>query len=177
MTTAVFQIEGTGGEPPKAGELEDFFFRHLVLPADAELTDEELKNLAETHQVDFISKEEEGNVSFIHVSRPEHLDSIQENGLIANETGYIGDLGTGVYVINQYDTDGIENVLNYIEGAFENEEEVLLVEGSYDGKMTRCIYGEGHVGYIVIKSTISADNIEDWAIKSLEDVWFTGLEF
>lgn len=176
MKTETMLIEGTGGLPKTAMEPADFLFQHLILEHGEEKTKEELAELAQTHQVDFISKEEEGTFTFLHVTRPEHLDSIQENGLLASEDGYVGDLGYGLYVVDEEDTTALGNLLDYLEAALEDdEEELLLVQGSYTGTFTRCIYGDGHEGYIVIKSTVSHDLIEDWAVKNLEDVWFNGL--
>lgn len=176
MKTETYVIEATGGNPAVIFDPEDFLFHHLVLSDKKEYEKEELKELAKTHDVDFISKEEEGSFTFLHVTSPEHLDSIREHGLKPSEDGYVGDLGYGVYLIDEDDTEAIENLLDYLEASLEDdEEEVLLIQGSYTGAFTRCIYGEGHEGYIVIKEIIIADCIEDWAVKNLDDVWFNGL--
>lgn len=178
MKTKTYVIEATGGNPAVIFDPDDFLFQHMVLSEKEEYEKEELKELAKTHNVDFISKEEEGSFTFLHVTSPEHLESIREHGLKPSEDGYVGDLGYGVYVIDEDDTEAIENLLDYLEAALEDdEEEILLIQGSYTGAFTRCIYGDGHEGYIVIKSTVSDEMIEDWSVKNLEDVWFNGLSF
>lgn len=176
MKTKMYAIEATGGNPEVMFDPEDFLFHHLVLSDEKEYSKEELEELARTHEVDFISKEEDGSFTFLHVTSPEYLDSIQEHGLKPSDDGYVGDLGYGVYVVDEGDTDALENLMDYLEAALEDDEdEILLIQGSYTGRYTRCIYGDGHEGYIVIKSTVSEEMIEDWSVKNLEDVWFNGL--
>lgn len=172
--TQGFQIEGTGGFPATNGELPDFFFQHLVLPLDSNASHDELEKLASIHQVDFISKVEEGTISFVHVSRPEHLLSIQNYGLLASE--YVGDLGAGIYLIEEDDSVATENLMDYLESLCKEGETLLIVKGTYHGTYTRCLYGEGHEGYVVVKETVLSDCISEWSEKKQDDIWFTAFD-
>lgn len=171
--TQDFFIEGTCLLPSKAIESPEFLFQHLVLPISSTINESELEKLADIHQVDFISQVEEGTINFIHVSYTSQLTSIKEIGLIASSES--SDLGVGVYLIEEDDVEGTENLLTYVETLMQ-EEDILIVKGTYQGRYIRCLYGEGHEGYIVVKETISPSLIEDWSEKTQDDIWFTGFD-
>lgn len=170
--TQDFFIEGTCLLPSKAIESPEFLFQHLVLSISSAIDESELEKLADIHRVDFISQVEEGTINFIHVSYPSQLKSIKERGLIASSES--SDLGVGVYLIEEDDVEGTENLLTYVETLMQ--EEILIIKGTYQGEYMRCIYGESHEGYIVVKETVLPNNIEDWSKKTQEDIWFSGFD-
>lgn len=174
MKTNAQRIEETCGYPAGFGVLSDFFFKHLVLPKGKQVFQlPVLSAMAIEHQVDFISKEEHGTISFLHVTDVENLDAILELGLQPNVEGYVGDLGWGVYLIEEDDDTACDNLYDFLE-AREPDSEVLILKGSYTGNYTRCLYGQGHEGYIVAKETVLAESIEDWYTKTVEEIEFEG---
>jgi len=147
------KIQLTGGED------NDFLFTHLVL---AEKEYEEiiqmmtLNELAEELDVSFISVERKGKLEFLHVTSAEHYDSIEKKGFVIQPNSYISDLGNGLYVIQKDDVEALMNLEDYISELYEdNEEDILLVYGTYKGAYMKCVYDRGHRGYIVLPSTES----------------------
>lgn len=172
MSLIVKGIEETGGLPGQASGGMGFAFKHLVLERAQALIQQLLPSIAQSYDADFISIEEEGVIEFIHVSRLEVAESIKSNGLILSDEDFVLDLGKGIYVIEDADDEAEQHLLDYLESS--DDEEILVVRGCYSGKYTRCLYGEGHVGYIVIKENIPAKCIEQLDILPLEDILFYG---
>lgn len=166
-------IEKTGGLPATDSEMEDFFFSHLVLKE--ETSQEDCLDLIKKHGVDFISVEMSGSFTFYHLTNPDNLGSISQVGLVSNQSEYISDLGKGIYVVKDGDEEGEQHLLDYIE-SHDDVDRWLFVKGKYEGLFTKCIYGEGHIGYYVLKEDVSIDNLENWDDFDVEDLLFNGIE-
>ena len=122
------------------------------------------RTLAEQCQVDFIAVRKYGQISFRHFASMDSYDFINQNGLHSKDPNSILDLGDGVYVIrSKYeDVSGYDNVLNWLgEHLDHHTKEMLLVEGTYDGEYHECVYGYQHEGYIVLKTPVPAEKIEN----------------
>lgn len=155
---SVTLIEQTGGEN------NDFLFTHAIVKEEVDLS-------SVSEEVDFISIEKEGSFDFYHISSTDNQDSIVENGLTLPEGTYVADLGKGIYVIDQEDEEALDNLKEYISEFYGDDEEaeILLVSGHYEGPYTVCVKGDGHKGYILLKNIVSADNIEDAEKMFVED--------
>lgn len=117
-----------------------------------------LDKLSNDLEVDFISVEKEGKLDFIHISNIEYKNDIEKYGLFYGE----GDLGTGIYIVDKNNTEGIDNLKTFISESFNyDEEKLLVVKGKYNGKYIECIYGYNHKGYVVVKNEISQANISN----------------
>lgn len=149
----ILNIERTGG---KNG---DFLFNHLVL-SEKELREvESIEELAEKHDIDFISVERNNSINYYHVTDIDNYESINEKGLLYNQNNeWVGDLGKGIYAVEQGNHIAIDNLQSYV-AELVGGDDILIVEGVYTGIYTECIYGYGHEGYIVFKG--NTDNIID----------------
>lgn len=143
-----------------------FLFKNLILTQQEYSQVTDLKKLAEQHQVDFICVEREGEVNYIHLTDVENVDFIEQNGLKKKDV--VSDLGIGIYVVDKNNYEGIDNLKTYFEDY--EKDEIVVVTGFYVGKYLECVYGYGHVGYIVINT----DKIEynDIDIIKIEDFLF-----
>ena len=138
----------------KTGELHDgdFLFTHLVL-TEAEW--EEIKASTNREKfpfglkVDFVSVLRNGGLEYLHVTDADR-NYIEQNGL--KEGRYVGDLGRGIYVVEESNPEAVANLMDFLS-EYKEEEELTLVKGYYKGQYTECIYGYGHEGYIVLKGT------------------------
>jgi len=159
----------------KTGELYngDFLFTHLVL---TEGEWEKIKASTDREKfpfglkVDFVSVLRDGGVEYIHVTDADR-NYIEQNGL--KEGRYVGDLGRGIYVVEESNPEAVANLMDFLS-EYKEEEELILVKGYYKGPYTECVYGYGHEGYIVLKGTdgvkpgeISIDriNVEEFEIR------------
>lgn len=111
------------------------------------------------NNINFVSETNNSEIKFIHVTRKINLKSIQDNGLIVDlKSCYIPDLGTGIYVVPIDSRKGIDNLKIFLEDF--PDEDILLIEGVYEGDYTYCFKGEGHEGYVVLKNEkICSDNL------------------
>lgn len=151
-------IERTGGEN------NDFLFTHAVIQEEVDLQ-------SVPEEVDFVSLSKEGSFDFYHITSTDNHDGIVANGLVLPESTYISDLGKGIYVVEQDDEEALANIKDYVSEFYGDDEDakILLVSGHYEGPYTVCIQGEGHKGYILLKNTVSAENIEDTEEMFVED--------
>ena len=146
------RIEYTGYE---MGEEEDAIFNKLVLSQEELEFIQETSNIndfVEKYSLDFISVQKDEEIKFIHFSDIENYDSIKESGLMVMlDNTWVPDLGVGIYVVKEKDINAINNVVNYLSDikSYENDK-ILKIKGYYNGYFEECIYGEGHVGYILI---------------------------
>lgn len=116
-------------------------------------------------------------LEFYHICTASDLKEIIEGeGLKAHKTS-IGDLGPGVYVVE--DTvigPGMDNLCTYIEDTFyemDNDSmkntHILIVTGKYTGTYWRCELSPSditdHLGYILLK-----DNVPPEQIEAIEDI-------
>ncbi len=144
----------------------DFLFTHLVV-AENELEEIKskttLKEFASSLRVDFISVAKDDGLEYLHVIDTDR-NYIEQNGL--KEGRYVGDLGRGLYVVEENNPEAVANLMGFLS-EYKEEEELTLVKGYYKGPYTECVYGYGHEGYIVLKGTdgvkpgeISIDRID-----------------
>lgn len=149
----------------------DALFKHLIL-TKTELSFIEklynLKDFAKEYKIDFISLKCNGKIEFEHFSDIDNEESINEKGLIVGKEDWICDLGTGIYVVEEDDFTGKDNLNTYYENANSNDK-LLKVTGSYEGDYTICIYGLNHEKYIVIKQNILSKNISTEIITIEEE--------
>lgn len=139
------RVTKTGGDPEMG-----YLFSHLVLDKESEhFSADELK-------VDFLSIVKDGPIDFIHVTSPNNLESMKEKGLILPTGDWIGDLGVGIYVVNEHDQNAIDYLANYLLDYNDSriDTELLVVTGRYNGSYELCIEGDGHEGYALIKEAI-----------------------
>ena len=147
INTLKDRVEKTGGYK-KSIEI-NYFFKHLILElSEYEKYKDSLLELAKTIGVDFISVKKNGFINYIHLTDISYKENIEKSGLIPPNSGFIGDLGYGIYVVDQRNYIAIDNLKDYIID--EPEDTLLLVYGSYCGEYIECIYGIGHKGYINI---------------------------
>lgn len=126
----------------------------IMIIDDGEYSYNYLEQLAYENDVDMVCVDREGTIAFTHFTEKEFVDSIRATGLEINKE-YIGDLGQGIYVVQETNWDAYnnakDNVLNPVE-----------VTGIYNGPYRECIYGEDHVGYIMLKTDrVKEVNIHD----------------
>lgn len=165
------QIMETGGFTK---DDDDFLFQHLVLEEsllerlkELGCTPDKLKELLD---VDFISIKKHGEVDFLHTSHISNLESIENQGLVYEENpDFICDLGIGLYVIDKNSFEAIDNLATYVTNHYDyNEEELVVVKGSYTGSYTECILGYKHEGYVVIKDKLDPSTL-DVDVESIDD--------
>lgn len=145
-------------------------FRHLIITKEElEMIEKEydIEEFAEKYNISFISLECYGQIDFEHYTDVCNDESIQEKGLIISDSTWISDLNNGIYVIEEYDEDAKDNLNTYFEDK-EEDDELLKVVGTYEGKYIKCIYGEGHENYIVIPTNIPSKDIS-MEIITIED--------
>lgn len=75
---------------------------------------------------------ENRTVRFFHMTKEEHLDSILKQGLIT-VAGSKGMMGEGIYLLEIDNPDNQYNLPMLIIDFFEQNDEVLVVEGEYTG--------------------------------------------
>lgn len=152
MTLVIKQYRTGGYETSN-----DFLFKVWEIPANLEGEDlEEIIEKGIKDKIDFIIQEKVGEIDFIHVSYKDLKNEINENGLIYDENNdWINDLGRGIYVIEEDNEEALDNLYSYVEN--HEEEELLLVKGTFTGTYYECVHGESHEHYICIKENISAD--------------------
>lgn len=114
-----------------------------------------LKKFAKKNKIDFICVQYNKEISFIHTSSVENKESIEKDGLLDLTYDFIMDLGQGIYVVEEYDREGMENLDKYLE----NEYDILYVCGTYNGPFKKCIYGVDHEGYVVLEKDVPKENI------------------
>ena len=103
--------------------------------------------------IDFISEEiNDTPIEFIHLSNPRFENSIRSKGLVSDYCSYVTDLGFGIYAIESNCEQGLDNVKTFFEDYEDNY--VLVVKGKYNSHYTKCIYGIGHEGYIVLSEDV-----------------------
>lgn len=119
----------------------------------------------------------------IHISSIENYDSIFSLGLKIPNNINIPNLGKGIYAVRnlsnncvdlkeEFAYDGHINLRDWVLDLFDthswDEEEYLenlnntkicLVEFEYTGYYDECIYGDDHVGFIVIREDIPPESI------------------
>lgn len=164
METFTYGIQDTGGDG------EGYLFKHLTLTEgeyEKIISTRSLKEIAKEQQVDFISVIKEGRVRFLHVSNEYNYDSIDKNGLQANADGFTGDLGIGIYVIDESNKTALDNLKTYV---MDESNDLLLVDGYYYGPYTECVYGEQHEGYIVLlANSIPEHQVLTLEVESVDD--------
>lgn len=155
-------------------------FKHLIIKNKEEgkydLNYEKYKEIAKVLKIDFLSVSRNGEISFLHVASIHSFDFIDKNGLKPLIDDFVLDLGQGLYVISKeinYDV-AIENLLNYVAEEIEDEK-LLVIKGKYNGKFTECVFGEGHEGYIVLKSSVPREDIEIIEMSVDDFLWNFGI--
>lgn len=131
------------------------------------------ESISEHYKVDFISVHMKSEIDFIHLTDVRNQSGIEKLGLLVPNSEYIPDLGKGVYVVDVYSEKGFDNVKDYIAEK-DNMEELLVIEGSYEGELEICVYGDGHEGYIVINNYIDPENL-DMRVMSVDDFLFADI--
>lgn len=112
-----------------------------------------IEKFAKEHNIDFISEKINGNsINFIHLSDIRKEQSIRKNGLLCSYCSYEADLGFGIYAIESNCYKGLDNLKSFFEDY--EKEEVLVIKGIYNSSYTKCIYGQGHEGYIVLEDDV-----------------------
>lgn len=157
---------------------KDCIFRHAILTQqewEKLNSSNTFEDFISTNQLDFISIQEEREIEFLHITSPEHLESIRSNGLCIKRSKeqnnhFIPDLGEGIYVIEKDNETAIDNLKTYLEE--KEEDEIMIVEGDFKGKFTRCVWGLDHEEYIVINSTIPEKDLSNWYDMKIEDFLF-----
>ena len=155
------RIQKTAGSE----ELGTYVFTQLVLTEkeyiESNDNDVDWELVASNIGVDFISIQRNGSIEFQHVTDPEMIEVIKEQGLIYDRS-FVHDLGCGVYgyLFNGDAGDiAMDNIKTYLEN--NETEDLAILTIDYDGEYLECIYGEGHEGYIVIPNDLSPTNIRD----------------
>lgn len=149
-------------------------FRHLVISEEElDILNKNyigLEKIANDLKIDFISVTLKGEVDFLHISQLSSFNFIIKNGLKPKNTSYIADLGKGVYAVGIDDEKAIDNIKTYISELCDNDD-IVIVNGTYEGEYTRCIYGEGHEGYLVFQGLkgLSADELDNWDTIKIEE--------
>lgn len=161
MVATTFKIEGTGGTEG------DFLFNHLIFTEEEYNKIENLDKIIEEKDIDFVSVEREGNVTYCHITAIDNYDSIDKQGLIYSQNSvWVGDLGRGIYAVQKDDFKAIDNLKTYVAETIEDDS-ILIVKGNYTGRYNECVHGYGHEGYIVFKE--STNNINDLVECSVDD--------
>lgn len=154
MTLVIKQFNTGGYE-----KSNDFLFKVWEIGSD--IQENELENIFENaarNKVDFIIQEKTGEIEFLHVSYKHLKNQINEEGLTYDKScEWISDLGRGIYVIEEDNDEGLDNLYKYVEN--HEDEELLLVRGTFNGTYYECIYGDEHEHYICIKDNISPDSL------------------
>lgn len=158
------RLEKTGGY--KHMIEKDFIFKHLVLtPEEYEIYGDNLIEITIDNDISFVSVKRNGLIPIMHVSTIDKKEIILKEGLKVIEKDWISDLGEGLYVVNSDDIDSVESLRDYISELYEDEdEELIVVFGEYEGEYYECVFGEGHCGYIVIKNSIPDIYIEPMTV-------------
>ena len=112
-----------------------------------------IENFCKETNVDFVSEEiTDNHIEFIHLSDVFKADSIKSKGLLACHCSDVVDLGFGIYAIESNDEIALDNLKTFFEDYMYDE--VLVVKGKYNSSYTKCIYGEGCEGYIVLDEDV-----------------------
>jgi hypothetical protein len=140
------RVKGTGGDDGL------YIFRHLVLTEEeSRILGHDLPDIADFLKVNFISVQRSGSVSFQHITDDDNLSFILDNGLMVRDDGFVSDLGRGIYGILLGNTSAEDHLRTYIGEEYESDDdEILIFSGFYTGPYLECIYGEQHVGYLVL---------------------------
>lgn len=111
-----------------------------------------LETICKEHNIDFISVSNNTRHSVSHIVSYDTYDYIEKNGFQINQE-FVMDLGDGVYCFDLSSDDSVSNMMTYLDNSdlFEEDDEAMILKLSYTGKVTRCIYGENHEGYLVLK--------------------------
>ena len=72
----------------------------------------------------------------------------------------------GIYVVESDCYEGLDNIKTFFEDY--SEDDILVVKGKYDSLYTKCIYGLGHEGYIVLSESVKPSSLS-LEIMSVED--------
>lgn len=149
----------------------DFLFKTWEIPSI--LNDNDLNEIiskAKQKNIDFIIQEKTGEIDFLHVSYKHLKEKINKEGLVyQKEDKWINDLGKGIYVIEENNEVALDNLYNYIEN--HEDDELLLVRGTFVGTYYECIYGNEHESYICIRENIPA-NLLSTEIIFIDDFLF-----
>lgn len=160
---------------PTGGKItdKDYEFNHVILTLNEyeetfkeffEDIPDELENFLFDNDINFISVRKYGIFKFIHFTEKCNVENILKNGFKNNyQYDRINDLGQGLYVIDSNNWDSIDNLNQYIEDFFgissdsepeDYHQEIALILGDYKGVYEECIYGDDHIGYIVLKDDL-----------------------
>lgn len=117
--------------------------------------------------IDFVSEEVDGkDIEFMHLSSVHKEHSIRKNGLLEKYCSDEADLGFGIYAIESNCDKGLDNLKTFFEDY--SDDNVLVIKGKYDSFYTKCIYGEGHEGYIVLTEDIDPSKLS-FEIMKVDD--------
>ncbi|KXZ18970.1 hypothetical protein AXI59_15665 [Bacillus nakamurai] len=111
--------------------------------------------------MEWLLKQTDEYETFWHVTSRKNIDSILKSGLLQTISD---DDGDGVYCIveNLYDTDQLENVLNFMEQNGEHRKDLVIVEFEYLGEYfinDGCATYENHQ-WIRIPSNVPSNLID-----------------
>lgn len=155
-------IGRTGGFANEKSE-DDFLFKHLILE---EVQLNELgyspKELLSLLEIDFLSVKRHGEFDFLHTSHISNFEDIERDGLKYDPNpDFISDLGVGLYVVEEDNIEAVDHLATYISNHYDyDEEELVVVRGSYNGSYVECVAGDYHKGYIVIQEDLDASILE-----------------
>lgn len=126
-----------------------------------------IEKFAKENNIDFISEEINGtSINFMHLSDIRKEQSIRKNGLLGQYCSEEADLGFGIYAIESNCSKGLDNLKTFFEDY--DKEKVLVIKGTYNLSYTKCIYGEGHEGYLVLEDNIHPDKLS-MEIMNIDD--------
>lgn len=119
-----------------------------------------------------------GYIELNHYSAESNYDNILKKGLLIPDKSNIDnvlDFGVGIYTIDSTTEEGEENIKDYLE----NYEDEYIAEFNInsDGEYFECIYGEGHVGYVLITQNIKTEMIDNADVLSVNDFLYSYDDF
>lgn len=153
----------------KTGQIDEneFLFTHLVI-FDSNMNIKEIEDIKTDLNPDYVSVTKNNTpFNFIHVTNIYNRQYIEQNGLTRTQSN--NDLGIGIYVINEDDITALENLKDYIINQYDDEDNLLVIYGTYNGSYTECLSSSDHKGYIVLNENVSIDCINDIQETTVED--------
>lgn len=122
------------------------------------------------HDVDVILERKNNNINFIHITFKENTESILLNGFKEG----VGNLGKGVYAVNLDEDESLRSIRYFcrtdLVADIEDEDEVTIIFGQYDGFYTKCIkalniHHEYMIGFYLLENSSHISNLKHFTLK------------
>lgn len=140
-------------------ERSAFRYRCGFLDINEEIPSKQyLDHLSTKGRLDFVCKKYKRKIKFKRIDDIDNYKRIVRNGLEITQECY--DLGYGLLCIEdiEYNIDA-DNNFKQLHEAIQEQSEILLIKGKYEGEFYKCIYGEEFLGLVMLQENVYKGDI------------------